>query len=69
MYVCMYEGKNLLKLSDIMSYVKVVNRGHNEETQDKCRGREATEVSTEREWQCIYIYVCVCVCACVCVCV
>ena len=36
----------VLKLSDIMSYVNVVNMGQNAETQDKCRGVEATEAST-----------------------
>jgi len=33
--------KKLLKLSDIMSYVNVVNMGRNAEMQDRCRGREA----------------------------
>ena len=47
--------KNLLKLLDIMSYVNVVNIRHNRETEDKCRGREATEVSTLHEWQCVYV--------------
>jgi len=52
--------KNRLKLSDIMSYVNTVNIGHNGETQDIYRGREATEVNGG---------VCVCVCVCLCVCV
>ena len=47
--------EKLLKLSDIMSYVNVVNIGYNEETQEKCRGREATEVSTEHECQCMCV--------------
>jgi hypothetical protein len=34
------------KLSDIMSYFTVVNIGQYAETQDKGRGREATESST-----------------------
>ena len=41
----------LLKLSNIMSYVNVVNAGQNAEMRDKFRCRKATETSTAREWQ------------------
>ena len=36
-----------------MSYIDVVNVGHNAQTQDKCRDREATEVSTSGKFQCV----------------
>ena len=38
-----------MKLSDSMSCVNVVNMGETVETQDKCRGRDATETNSAHQ--------------------